>query len=82
MHDAVPTEVNGSRRQISDALPNTNGYDAQLNPGGASRIVKPGVVVGFKNLETGPQCSAWMTSTDNNIQVAPGAILLLAVPGG
>ncbi len=85
MHDAVPTQVNGSGRQISDTLAGTNGDDAQLNPGGPSKTVKPGVVVGFKSLKLepqgGPQCSARLTSTDKNIQLAQGAILLLAVPG-
>jgi hypothetical protein len=85
MHDAVPTQVNGSGRQISDTLSGTSGHDAQLNPGGPSNTVKPGVVVGFKNLKLepqgGPQCSARMSSTDKNIQLAQGAILLLAVPG-
>jgi hypothetical protein len=60
--------------------------DAQLNPGGAPHTVKPGVVLGYKNLKLepqgGPQCSARMTSTDKNIQLTQGAVLLLAVPGG
>lgn len=85
MHDAVPTQVNGSGRQISDTMAGTSGHDAQFNPGGPPNTVKPGVVVGFKNLKLepqgGPQCSAKMTSTDKNIQLAQGAILLLAVPG-
>lgn len=85
VHDAVPTEVKGTGRQISDTLAGTSGYDAQLNPGGPPNTVKPGVVVGFKNLKLepqgGPQCSARMTSTDKNIQLAPGAMLLFAVPG-
>ena len=84
MHNALPTEVNGSGRQISDAAGSSP--DAQLNPGGAPHTVKPGVVLGFKNLKLepqgGPQCSGRLTSTDKNIQLAQGAILLLAVPGG
>jgi hypothetical protein len=84
MHNALPAEVNGSGRQISDAA--ATSPDAQLNPGGAPHTVKPGVVLGFKNLKLepqgGPQCSGRLTSTDKNIQLAQGAILLLAVPGG
>jgi hypothetical protein len=84
MHNALPTEVNGSGRQISDAA--ATSPDAQLNPGGAPHTVKPGVVLGFKNLKLepqgGPQCSGRLTSTDKNIQLAQGAVLLLAVPGG
>lgn len=86
LHDAVPNEVNGSARQISDAAAGTNGLDAHLNPGGPLHTVKPGVVVGFKSLKLepqgGPQCSGKMTSTDKNIQLSQGAVLLLAVPGG
>ncbi len=85
-HNAMPTEVSGGARQISNTVAATNGYDAQLNPGGAPDTVKPGVVVGFKNLklepQAGPQCSAKLSSSDKNIQLAAGAILLLAVPGG
>jgi hypothetical protein len=83
MHNSVPTEVAGSGRQISDAA--ASAPDAQLNPGGTPHTIKPGVALGFKNLKLepqgGPQCSARMTSIDKNIQLAPGAILLLAVPG-
>ncbi|PWT76150.1 MAG: hypothetical protein C5B46_01650 [Proteobacteria bacterium] len=85
-HDAAPTQVNGGARQISDAVSATSGRDAQLSGGGAPNTVKPGVVVGFKNLKLepqgGPQCSARLTSTDKNIQLGQGAVLLLAVPGG
>jgi hypothetical protein len=82
-HDAMPTELQGSARQISDAAANTDGYDAKRNPGSAHGV-HPGVVFGYKNLKLepqgGPQCSAKMTSTERNIELAPGAILLLAVP--
>jgi hypothetical protein len=85
-HDAVPTQVAGSGRQISNTAGATGGYDAQLNPGGAPNSVKPGVVLGFKGLKLepqgGPQCSGRLTSTDKNIQLGQGAVLLLAVPGG
>lgn len=83
-HDAMPTELQGSARQISDTAANTNGYDAKLNPGGSAHAIHPGVVFGYKNMKLepqgGPQCSAKMTSTERNIELAPGAILLLAVP--
>ena len=83
-HDAMPTELQGSARQISDTAASTNGYDSKLNPGGSSHAIHPGVVFGYKNLKLepqgGPQCSAKMTSTERNIELAPGSILLLAVP--
>jgi hypothetical protein len=41
-------------------------------------------VLGYKNVKLepqgGPQCSAKLTSTDRNIELAPGAILLMVVP--
>ena len=83
-HNAMPAELQGSARQISDTAAATDGYDARLNPGGAPNTVRPGVVVGFKDLKLepqgGPQCSAKMTSIDRNIELAQGAILLLALP--
>jgi hypothetical protein len=82
-HDAMPTELQGSARQISDTAANTDGYDAKRNPG-SSHAVHPGVVLGFKNVKLepqgGPQCSAKLTSTERNIELAPGAILLMVVP--
>ena len=79
--DAMPTEIQGGGRQVSDAASNTN---PKLNPGGSSHGIHPGIVLGFKNLKLepqgGPQCSAKMTSTERNIELAPGAILLMVVP--
>jgi hypothetical protein len=83
-HDAMPTEIQGGGRQISDTAANTKGHDSKLNPGGSSHGIHPGVVLGYKNLKLepqgGPQCSAKLTSTDRNIELAPGAILLMVVP--
>ncbi len=85
LHDAVPTEVHGAR-QITDAVAETNGYDTRLNPGGPPHTVHAGAVVGFKNLtlepQGGPQCSAKMTSTNRNIELGPGTVLLLALRSG
>lgn len=82
-HDAVPTEVHGGGRQISDAVSATNAYDARLNPGGPPHTVRPGVVVGMKKLQLdpqgGPSCSARLTSTDRNIELESGTVLLLAL---
>ena len=83
-HDSMPTELQGGARQISDTAANTNGYDAKLNPGGSAHAIHPGVVFGYKNVKLepqgGPQCSAKLTSTERNIELAPGAILLMVVP--
>lgn len=82
-HDAMPTELQGSARQISDTAANTDGYDAKRNAV-SSHAIRPGVVLGFKNVKLepqgGPQCSAKLTSTERNIELAPGAMLLMVVP--
>ncbi len=81
-HNAAPTEVQGGTRQISDTAVSTSGYDANLNAKGPSHV-SPGSVVGFKNLKLepqgGPQCSARFTSTDHNLTLPTGTILLLIV---
>jgi hypothetical protein len=81
-HNALPTEVAGGARQISDAAASSNGYDANLNPAGP-RLVSPGSIVGFKNLKLepqgGPQCSARFSSTNRNLLLPTGTVLLLTV---
>jgi hypothetical protein len=82
LHDAVPTELRGGSRQISDAAANMNAYDAQLSAGGPAHTVKPGAVVGLKNVTLdprgGPTCSSRLTSTSKNIELQSGTILILA----
>jgi hypothetical protein len=79
-HDAVPTEVNGGARQISDTAGSTSGYDANLGPR-LAQIVQVGSVVGFKKLKLepqgGPGCSARLTNSEHNIALAPGTVLVL-----
>jgi hypothetical protein len=79
-HNALPTEVQGGARDIGDMAGSSNGYDANLNAAGSSRVV-PGSVVGFKNLklepQAGPQCSARFTSTDHNLGLPTGTVLRL-----
>jgi hypothetical protein len=83
MHDAAPTEVHGGGRSASGAAAASNGLDAKLNPGGPPNTIKPGAVVGLKNVKLepqgGPSCSAKFSSTNKNIELAPDTILLLAV---
>ena len=79
-HDAVPTEIQGIGRQISDTASSTSGYDANLNSATPSGM-KPGTVIGYKNLtlepQGGPHCSSRLISTDPNFVLAPGTVLLL-----
>jgi hypothetical protein len=79
--EAMPTEIQGGGRQVSDAAANTN---PKLNPGGSAHGIRPGAVLGYKNVKLepqgGPQCSAKLTSTERNIELSPGSILLMVVP--
>lgn len=72
-----------TRRRINDAVWGTDGLDARLNPGGSPHTVHPGIVVGIRNLilepQGGPECSAKMTNTNRNIELAPDTVFLLAV---
>ena len=83
LHGAVPTEVAGGARQISDTVADTTGYDAQLSEGGKPHTVHPGVVVGMPKLKLdplgGPGCSARITSSTRNVQLGTGAELILAL---
>lgn len=80
-HDAMPTEVHGTR-QISDTVASTAGYDANLSPAGPVKV-SPGSVYRFKNIKLepqgGPQCSARFTSTSHKLELPTGTVLLLAL---
>lgn len=83
LHGAVPTEVAGGGRQISDTVADTTAYDALLSVGGKPHTVHPGVVVHMPKLKLdpmgGPGCSAKITSSTRNVQLGTGAELILAL---
>jgi tetratricopeptide (TPR) repeat protein len=83
LHDALPAEVTGGVRQMSDAITGTAGRDDKLNPGGPPHTVHPGIVVRMPKVklepEGGPGCSARISSSDRTVQLAPGAELILTV---
>jgi len=83
LHDAVPSEVAGGARQISDTVAETTAYDAQLSEGGKPHTVHPGAVVGMPKLKLdplgGPGCSARITSTTRSVQLGTGAELILVL---
>lgn len=83
-HNAAPTELQGGSRQISDTAASTNGYDANLNAA-LPTWVQPGYMAGFRNLrldpQGGPQCSSRLVSTERNISLPPGTVLLIATLG-
>lgn len=85
MHDALPTEVAGGGRQISDLAANTTGRDDNLNPGGRPNTVHPGIVLRLPKIklepQAGPGCSARITSTGRSVQLGPGSELVLVMQG-
>ena len=82
-HDAVPTEMAGGGRRISDTVAATNAYDADLNPGGPPKTVHPGIVVRLPFLKLdpdgGPACSAKISSTKRSVELGPGVELVLGM---
>lgn len=83
MHDDIPTEVAGGVRQIGAAVFATDEFDEDLSAGGPPHTIRPGVVVGVKNLKleptAGPECSDRITTGDSKIQLAPGSELILVM---
>jgi hypothetical protein len=74
---------------VRNALPSKGldsgwGSDQKTNPGGPPQFVKPGEVMGMKKVKLdpqgGPACSARLTSSDRNLELGPGTVLLLAEP--
>jgi tetratricopeptide (TPR) repeat protein len=83
LHDAMPAEVAGGTRQMSDAVSGSNGRDDNLSPGGPPNTVHPGIVVRMPKVklepEGGPGCSARISSSDRSVQLGPGAEVILTV---
>lgn len=85
LHDALPTEVSGGGRSISDTAASTGQFifDDNLNPGGAPHTVHPGVVIRMPQIELepvgGPGCSARIRGSDRSIRLGAGAELIFAV---
>lgn len=84
MHSALPSEVAGQGRNISDSVGNGGvAQDENLNPGGLPRTVHPGIVVRIPKLQLephgGPECSARMISTKRNFRLESGSRLILTM---
>jgi hypothetical protein len=83
LHDAMPAEVSGGPRQMSDAVSGSNGRDDNLSSGGPPNTVHPGIVVRMPKVklepEGGPGCSAKISSSDPRVQLAAGAEFILTV---
>jgi hypothetical protein len=84
MHSALPSEVAGAGRNISNSVGNGGvAQDENLNPGGLPRTVHPGIVVRIPKLQLephgGPECSARMISTKRNFRLESGSRLILTM---
>jgi Tfp pilus assembly protein PilF len=81
VHDAMPTEVRGGTKAISDTAGAMGNYfDDDMRSG---RVVHPGEVTGLKHLklipEGGPQCSAMLTSEERSVRVDSGTEFILTM---
>lgn len=87
LHDALPTEVAGGGRSISEAAGGNGGFvfDDNLNPGGPPRTVHPGIVIRMPKLTLapvgGPGCSALISAPERSVRIGTGAELIFAVEG-
>jgi hypothetical protein len=84
LHDAMPTEMSGGGRRISDTVGSMgNLLDENLNPGGPKNTVHPGIVLGEKTIkltpEGGPQCTALLTSTESSVHLGLGSEFILTM---
>ncbi len=84
LHTAIPSQVNGSGRQLSDVVGSLqHGTDVMLNPGGTPGTVHPGVVVripGVKlGLHAGPHCSMLLRSGERNVRIGTKTQFLLTM---
>ena len=84
VHNAMPTQVAGGGRAISDAAASMGlAIDDNLKPGVAPNIVRPGIVAGIPHLklipEGGPQCSALLTSEEHSVHLGTGSEFILTM---
>ena len=82
LHDAMPTQVGGSGRQISDTSANMGlANDQNLNESSLPAHLPAGGVLGIPHLElgptAGPACSALLTSNQRHLTVGTGTRFLL-----
>jgi hypothetical protein len=81
VHNAMPTEVRGGAKAISDTAATMGNYlDEDMKSG---RVVRPGDVTGLKHLklipEGGPQCSALLTSEERSVRVDAGTEFIMTM---
>ena len=84
VHNAMPTEVSGGARAISDTAASMGlAIDDNMKPGVAPNTVHPGIVAGIPHLklipEGGPQCSAMLTSEERSVHLGTGTEFILTM---
>jgi tetratricopeptide (TPR) repeat protein len=84
VHNAMPTQVAGGGRAISDAAASMGlAIDDNMKPGVAPETVHPGIVAGIPHLklipEGGPQCSAMLTSEQRSVHLGTGTEFILTM---
>ena len=83
MHEDLPSEVAGGARDIGQAVYGTDEFDEELNPGGPPHTIRPGIVVGVKDVKleptAGPECSDKISTDGNKLQLASGSEFILAL---
>jgi tetratricopeptide (TPR) repeat protein len=84
LHDALPIEVRGAGRRITDAVDALSfGTDFNLNPEKLPKMVHPGMVTRMPGVElglhAGPHCSVLLRSGEQNVRVGPKTELLLTM---
>ena len=84
VHNAMPSEVSGRGRAISDAAASMGvALDDNMKPGVAPNTVHPGIVAGIPHLtlipEGGPRCSAMLTSEEHSVHLGTGTEFILTM---
>jgi tetratricopeptide (TPR) repeat protein len=84
VHNAMPTEVAGGAKAISDTAASMGiAADDNMKPGVAPNTVRPGIVAGIPHLklipEGGPQCSAMLTSEEHSVHLGTGTEFILTM---
>jgi tetratricopeptide (TPR) repeat protein len=84
VHNAMPTEVAGGARAISDTAGSMgHASDSNMKAGVAPKTVRPGTVAGIPHLklipEGGPQCSAMLTSEEHSVHLGTGTQFILTL---
>jgi hypothetical protein len=83
VHEELPIQMRGAKRNIKDAVNALNGSSDKFNKEGPPGLFPVGVVIGIPGLkleiEGGPGCSSRITSTNRRVQLMRGVQLIFVV---